>query len=207
MSPIIVSLAPVGAFAAVLAVATMVHASIADARSVPTQPATPRHQRLHRRRPPPTAEQWAALLDAVSAEVRTGSSLTVAHRHALTAHPWCDLPSGDHDDEHAALVRHTLHSIRTLGGPGAVGLDAAASLLRERAALRAEVAVHSAQARLSARVMTTVPVAFCAWSLASSASFRRAWLSPIGLVCALCGGLCNLCGWWWMRYSIGRVER
>jgi Flp pilus assembly protein TadB len=143
----------------------------------------------------------------VSAEVRTGSSFTVARRHALTTHPWCDRSPGSDTDEHAALVHHTLHSVHALGGPGSVSLDAAASLLRERVSIHAEVAVHSAQARLSARVMTAVPVAFCAWSLASSASFRRAWLSPIGVVCAVCGGLCNLCGWWWMNYSIGRVER
>ena len=39
-----------------------------------------------RRRPttPPTVDEWAALLDSMSAEVRTGSSLAAAVAHALS---------------------------------------------------------------------------------------------------------------------------
>ena len=166
--------------------------------------------RRDRRRPPPTGDEWAQLLDAVAAEVRSGSSLATAlalaqHRspvHGLLVHPGRTLPFDDAVmkvpvDE--AVAVQALSAAHALGGPIAATLHAGAALLRERAAIRAEAQAHSAQARLSARVLTAVPLAFAAWSLASSRSFRLALLSPVGLACAALGCVCNLVGWWWMR--------
>ena len=84
-------------------------------------------------------------------------------------------------------------------------LDAASALLRERAAIRAEAHAYSAQARLSARVLTAVPLVFAAWSLGSSRSFRSAVLSQFGLASTAAGALCNLAGWWWMRQIVGKA--
>jgi Flp pilus assembly protein TadB len=72
-------------------------------------------------------------------------------------------------------------------------------------ALRAEAEVHSAQARLSARVLTAVPVGFCCWTVATSSAVRAAWFGPLGAVCAVSGGLLNLAGWWWMRHLVARA--
>ena len=105
---------------------------------------------------PTTTPQWAALLDTIAAEVRTGSSLSVAHAHAMQAAPWCVHTAHPNADER--VVVQALHATRALGGQVAPTLDAAAALLRERIAIRAEAAAHSAQARLSARVLTAVPL-------------------------------------------------
>lgn len=163
----------------------------------------PAHRR--RRQPPTSAEQWAALLDSMAAEARTGATPATAHEVALAAAPWCRYTARPGDDE--TLVAHTVQVVRALGGPVAATLDAGAALLRERVAIRAEVAAHSAQARLSIRVLTLVPIGFCGWCLLTSVSFRRAWAGPAGLACAAVGGSCNLLGWWWMRRILAGAQR
>lgn len=173
---------------------------------------------------PPTAHQWAALLDSIAAEVRTGSSLATAVQHAVghaqlpggivvatsllpdagtEATTNGGTPAAASSDE--AVVVHALHAAHALGGPMASTLDAASALLRERAAIRAEAHAYSAQARLSARVLTAVPLVFAAWSLGSSRSFRSAVLSQFGLASTAAGALCNLAGWWWMRQIVGKA--
>jgi len=169
-----------------------------------------RRVRLTRRRPPPTCEAWAGLLDAVAAEVRSGSSLTAAlaaaqrrsPAHGKVIQPERRLPfdtSSAPIPTDEAVVVQALSAAHTLGGPMAATLHAGAALLRERAAIRAEAQAHSAQARLSARVLTAVPLVFAAWSLSTSNSFRAAALSQVGVFSAVLGCSCNLAGWWWMR--------
>jgi tight adherence protein B len=87
----------------------------------------------------------------------------------------------------------------SLGGPTAAVLQSGAALLRERAAVRAEAATHAAQARLSARVLTAVPLLFATWGAVSSTSFRQSLLSPFGVVAASLGLGLNAVGWWWMH--------
>jgi Flp pilus assembly protein TadB len=156
------------------------------------------------------------VLDAVSAEVRTGSSLTLAVHRALvryqphgqaiapsaTLAAMMAVPVVDPDE---AVVVQAISAAHALGGPVAATLDSAAALLRERTAIRGEALAHSAQARLSARVLTGVPLAFAGWSLVSSKSFRTAVLSTVGLASALIGAVCNLIGWWWMRRIVGKA--
>jgi tight adherence protein B len=170
----------------------------------------------------PSAGDWAALLDRMSAEVRIGASLPTAFAQAMAAGPVAgrmvrpgatiasladpavvSATGAVSDDE--VLTAHAICTAHALGGPVAATLDATAAQLRERVALRAEAQVHSAQARLSARVLTAVPVVFCLWNVATSASVRQAWLGPVGTVCALLGGGLNLIGWWWMRRIVGRA--
>lgn len=177
-------------------------------------------QHRPRRRPPPSCEQWAAFLDAVAAEVRTGSSLAAAVQHAVqrcapngavidssTSVPLATLDHTGaamlHPDE--AVVVHALLAAHDLGGPIAPTIDAASALLRERNAIRDEANAHAAQARLSARVLTTVPLIFMAWSLASSGSFRSAVLGSAGALSVSLGAICNLTGWWWMLRIIDRA--
>ena len=180
------------------------------------------HAKAGRRRPP-TAADWAGLLDRASAEVRTGAALSSALARAMdagpvhgvvvrpgvppaalaAAGPGVGAVAEAPDDE--VLVAHALGTAHLLGGPVAATLDAAAAQLRERIALRAEAEVHSAQARLSARVLTAVPVVFCCWTVATSPTVRSAWFGPIGAVCAVIGGALNLAGWWWMRHLVARA--
>jgi Flp pilus assembly protein TadB len=80
-----------------------------------------------------------------------------------------------------------------------------ANMLRERAAVRAEAAAHAAQARLSARVLTVVPIGFAAWSATASHAFRRAVATPAGVTSAALGIVVNLVGWWWMHHIVRRA--
>ena len=177
--------------------------------------------RRARRQRTPHAGEWAGLLDRMSAEVRIGSSLSSALARAMAGgpvhgrvvHPGVTVAALAHtitidtaaipDDE--VLAAHAISTAHGFGGPVAATLDAAAAQLRERVALQAEAQVHSAPARLSARVLTAVPVVFCCWNVATSPAVRTAWLGPIGAVCAVAGGVLNLAGWWWMRRIVARV--
>ena len=203
------------AAAAVLLLAAWARPEAAGRRGTPVA-ARPGTARRGRQRP--TAEQWAALLDSASAEVRTGSSLHAAVQRTLARHQphgsavhttttvaaltGAAVPAGDTDE---AVVVQAICAAHALGGPVAATLDAASAVLRERAVIRSEALAHSAQARLSARVLTGVPLAFAAWSACTSPTFRTALLSPVGLVSAVFGGLCNLLGWWWMRRIVARA--
>lgn len=174
-------------------------------------------RRCRRKTLPPTVDEWAALLDAISIEVRTGSSLTKAVQHALTRSqphgrvltPTATLATLEGaaatPDADEAVVLQALRAAHALGGPTAATLDAAAALLRERAVVRGEALAFSAQARLSARVLTGVPLVFAAWSALSSRTFRAALVSPIGMASAVIGGACNLLGWWWMRRIVAKA--
>jgi tight adherence protein B len=107
-------------------------------------------------------------------------------------------PSADVD-----VAVHVLSCAADIGGPAAVAIDAAAAVLRERAAVVADAAAHSAQARLSGRVLTVVPLAFAAWTVVTDARARNTYVaSPIGAICVVAGLALNLAGWWWMRHIV-----
>ncbi len=77
-------------------------------------------------------------------------------------------------------------------------------MLRERAAARAERWAHGAQARLSARVLTIVPLGFAGWSAVAGERTRAVYLSSVaGATCALLGLILNVAGWLWMKKIIG----
>lgn len=154
----------------------------------------------HRSDPPPLArrctpvrsgDDWARVLDHLAAEVRTGSSLAGA------------LGTLSHDD---AVVVHALVTAHTVGGPVAATLDGAAVTLRERVALRADARAHSSTARLSASVLTTLPLAFAVWMAATSAPVRAVWLAPVGVVCGTAGVALNTVGWVWMKRIFRRAS-
>lgn len=83
-------------------------------------------------------------------------------------------------------------------------LDRAAAVVRERRTWQHERVVQAAQARMSARVLTFLPLAFAAWGVATSASVRAAYAdSPVTVVVAALGVALNAVGWWWMRRVVG----
>jgi tight adherence protein B len=161
----------------------------------------------------------AALLDALSRRVRTGSSLSAALiDEARRGGPFVAIARSVEDgasladalesvrpvDADTALAVQALRAAAHLGGPVAATLDAAAAVLRERAAARAERAAHSAQARLSARLLTIVPLAFTAWNAISSRATRHLYVTNMAAgACAATGILLNLAGWRWMRRIVG----
>ena len=89
------------------------------------------------------------------------------------------------------------------GGNPASALDRVAAAVRERRAVVAERAVHSAQARLSALVLTLLPVGFAMWLVATDERARGFLVSnPVGWACVAAGLGLNVAGWLWMRRVI-----
>jgi tight adherence protein B len=103
------------------------------------------------------------------------------------------------------LVVPVLIACAELGGPAAMPLERVAATLHARSAERAERQTNSAQARLSARVLTTVPVGVLALMALAEPTVRSALRSGVGVVCVVGGGALNLGGWYWMRRLIGGV--
>jgi Flp pilus assembly protein TadB len=161
--------------------------------------AAPSH-RVRRRRPrPPGPEHYAVFVDDIARSVRSGDSVHHACDMAVGRHPVvANALHGDSAD--AALVNSALRVAVHFGGASARGLDATASVLRERAAIAADRRAHAAQALLSARVLTGLPLVVAAGMVVSSPAVRRASLtSAVGQVCMAAGLTLCAVGWWWMR--------
>lgn len=163
-----------------------------------------------------TTDDWARWLHTVADGVRSGDSVRVAVQHAHDHHalfgtvvrpdaPLERVLGGTPHDGDEAVVVQVLAVATSLGGAVAATLQAGAALLHERAAVRAEALAHAAQARLSARVLTAVPVAFAVWNVVGSAAFRSALCTTAGAAAALTGAVLSATGWRWMRHIVERV--
>lgn len=108
---------------------------------------------------------------------------------------------------HLVLVATVLRTLAVHGGPAAEPVDRAASVLRQRAAAEADRLTHSAQARMSARVMTLLPLLMLAIVSVTSNSVRAALTTPIGVLTVSSGIVFNLIGWWWMSRIITGASR
>ncbi|MBI5088320.1 MAG: type II secretion system F family protein [Actinobacteria bacterium] len=156
------------------------------------------------------------LLEAVSRDLRSGLTFRTALLQQLDDQPHL-LPAvrealasgapardalGAHrtDPGDGALVVHGLRIAAEAGGAASEILDRTIAVVRERRAWRSERHAQAAQARLSARVLTTLPVVVCAWGLATSPRVRAAYTdSSVTVVLTGIGAALNLVGWWWMR--------
>lgn len=141
-----------------------------------------------------TAPGTAALaptFDATIAEIKRGATLveslrsTPLHNNAL------------------ALAVHVLILCSRVGGNVSESLDRAAATLREREAMVQERIAQSAQARLSARVLTLVPLAFAGWTTLTSPRVRAFTFSTTGAICLCLGLILNVTGSRVMRRLIG----
>jgi tight adherence protein B len=187
-------------------------------RPGPRRPSSRARRRLvprHRHVPP----DYAPVLDAIARHVRSGSSLAAAiveetdrstplgtiadqlNAGGSLQRVLAELVASEAD---LALALQALSATARLGGPIAATLDEAAAVLRERAAARAERRAHSSQARLSARVLTIVPVGFAMWSALASHTTREIYASTFaGGICVMSGLALNVAGWQWMKRIIG----
>jgi tight adherence protein B len=177
-------------------------------------------QRRHARKDAATSLTCVIdLLDELASDVRSGGALRGALESAAAARMGhqrtapaararlantildsIDSPArGTRLTAASAVATQAITAALLLGGSQALALDSAASLLRERHAVALERAAHSAQARLSARVMTVVPVAFTAWVLLTNDQARTATATPFGSAALATGVLLNVTGWMWMR--------
>jgi tight adherence protein B len=117
-----------------------------------------------------------------------------------------DALAGPTPSPHLDLAVTVLRACALNGGPPAEPLDRAAATLRGRAADAAERQTQSAQARLSAVVMTILPVAMLVLLLATSSTTRAAASTPTGSVAIVLGAALNIGGWRWMRRIIAGAE-
>jgi tight adherence protein B len=84
-------------------------------------------------------------------------------------------------------------------------LDHASSVLRERAACRAELAVAASQAQLSARLLSALPFLFLGGAIVLSSQFRAEMFTPIVVVSLCIGFFVNRLGWRWISSLISRA--
>ena len=191
----------------------------AVARTIRSSPA--RRTRWWRRADRPLDEiTVAGWCERVAAGVRAGRSLTAAVLEAgsPTPFPHVDLAlrrgrslaaalgsSPVDPSTPAGLVLPVVLACADVGGAAAPPLQRVAATLHARAAERAERATNSAQARLSARVLTIVPFGVLALLAATEPSVRDALVAPPGTMCLALGATLNVAGWCWMRSIIGRA--
>lgn len=177
----------------------------------------------------PEALACADFLDSVERHVRLGRSLRAgildAHTslspgslrdslehtvlYCRTGAPLEELLTHDNSPHASQDIAFVLQSLvaAAAGGTGtAHALERASWVLRERHVVREERRVHAAQAVLSARVMSWMPIGFGAVMILSSPSVREVVLfSPLGVVCAVVGVALNLLGRRWMGRITGAV--
>ncbi len=177
-------------------------------------------RRPRRRERPVDPVELAAWCDALARAVRGGTtvrgaftqveppdSIVAHHRHVALALER-GAPLGTALDipppvpTHLDLVLVVLRSLALHGGPSSEPLDRAAAALRQRAAIIGERRSQSAQAQLSAIVMTLLPSVLLAVLLATSTGVREAVASPAGATVVGIGAVANAVGWWWMRRLI-----
>lgn len=171
-----------------------------------------------------------AILERIARDVRTGSSLSGAAQVALHEHPRV-LPgvAAAIDDGHTvttalastgtdsgtrmpvgeeAMLAQALTIAATAGPAATAALERTAQVLRERRSWALERQAAAAQARLSARVLTVLPVATGAWTLLSSERVRDAFrTSSLPMIAVASGVLLDVIGWWWMRRLVGVPAR
>lgn len=106
--------------------------------------------------------------------------------------------AGAQADRRLALA--VLGAVLDGGGSSANAIDQTAATIRERAAVRADRHAHAAQARLSARIMSALPIGFTSWAILTDDRTARFVLrTPAGLVCLGTGIGLDVLGWRWMR--------
>ena len=137
---------------------------------------------------------WSALFDDVAALQSCDSSLATARE---TVEP----RSND------AQCLSLLESAMVHGNFVPSALDHASSVLRDRAACSAELAVAASQAQLSARLLSMLPFVLLVGAILVSSQFRSSLWSPIVLCPLFLGFVLNRIGWRWISTLISRAIR
>ncbi len=177
------------------------------------------HRRL--RRPASRPERLPVVLGDIARGCSSGQSLTASFVANVTAPADSDplfartivaLQAGDTigdalecerpSDPDQLLAIHVLRLCAAQGGNVSESLDRAAATLRERQAGRLERVSQASQARLSAKVLTVLPLAFATWTLLTTPSVQQFIVTPVGVTCVVFGVILNLTGWTLMNHVI-----
>ena len=122
---------------------------------------------------------------------------------AVSTSPHGAAPTTTPGHHHLALACSVIAVSARVGGSPTAPLDRVAASLRLRAVDGQERATNAAQARMSARVLTVVPLAVLALLLVTDPDVRATIAAPIGALCVAVGLGLNVAGWAWMRHTIG----
>lgn len=136
-------------------------------------------------------------LAAVSRRATAGTPLVAAIEDWATTR----------DDHVTRLAAAALAVAAEAGGPGADGLEAAATSIRDRAAVDDEIHALSVQARASAGLLTLTPIVFTGLLTAVDPGAARFLLGTrIGLLCLVGGLALDGFGAWWMHRLVARAR-
>ena len=135
---------------------------------------------------------WSALFDDVAALQSCDSSLATA-RESVEPRS---------NDAQCLSLRE---SAMVHGNFVPSALDHASSVLRDRAACSAELAVAASQAQLSARLLSMLPFVLLSGAILVSSQFRSSLWSPIVLCPLFLGFILNRVGWRWISSLISRA--
>lgn len=128
-------------------------------------------------------------------------------RHGRGVQEVIDAWAGVHADCGAALVADALALADATGGSRVSALGGVRSTLREAEGLTAEIRALAAQTRLSATVLTVLPVGFAVLVAAADARIASFLLtSPAGWFCMVGGGALDGFGAWWMQRLTGALR-
>lgn len=173
-------------------------------------------------RRPPSANGVAEWCDDVARRLRSGSTLRDAMSTTLPSDPdtrratnelrrrldrgaatvdACESPGNA--GAHLQLALIVISTAARLGGSPAPAIDRTAGTLRQRAVDADERNMQAAQARLSAHVLTAVPLAMLVLLLITDDDVRAAATSTLGATCIALGLSLNAIGSAWMRRIIG----
>ncbi len=178
--------------------------------------------------PPLTQPAIPDFLDAIARDVRSGFSLAssfvqcsdqqsdkdhwsqpVAQRcmrgvGIADALVECALPTWTPEIRFAS---RTL-AVASAGGVGvAPALEHSASVLREQQGLMLDRDVQAAQAQLSTKVLTWLPIAVFAWIAITDPIARMFLLStPVGMCCVATGITLNVSGRKWMSHVVDNIS-
>jgi Flp pilus assembly protein TadB len=99
-------------------------------------------------------------------------------------------------------------AVASAGGAGvAPALEHSASVLREQQGLMLDRDVQAAQAQLSTKVLTWLPIAVFAW-IAVTDPIARGFLlgTPVGMCCVAAGITLNISGRKWMSHVVDNIS-
>lgn len=167
------------------------------------------HSHISRARPAPPTPQIDGRTTIPSAvDAAQCDALARLTRSGRTAHEALEQVVGAIalDAEGRWLVDPLLDAALIDGNFEPMALDMAAATLRERAACDAEVRVAVAQASMSAKFLTIVPVGALALLILLSGQFRRILASPSMALLVMVGVILNFAGRRWMTMLISRVQ-
>ena len=99
-------------------------------------------------------------------------------------------------------------AVASAGGAGvAPALEHSASVLREQQALMLDRDVQAAQAQLSTKVLTWLPIAVFGWIAITDPIARMFLLStPVGMCCVATGITLNISGRKWMSHVVDNIS-